>query len=140
MENYDDDFMGKIALKILNMHMEKKICYQFDEEAEKVFESIINWFNEQFNLKYSGQYNISKFEFPIFHNSYITILCNILKGHYCMTHLYDTFMPHIYTTYLYDIFIQHIYTTHLYDTFIRHSIIVVAIYFIWGFNVKIVWK
>ena len=42
MENYDDDFMGKIALKILNMHMEKKICYQFDEEAEKVFESIIN--------------------------------------------------------------------------------------------------
>lgn len=51
---YDEDFMGKIALSIFNYHYENPICYQLDDEARGAYERIINRFNDQFNLKYSG--------------------------------------------------------------------------------------
>ena len=54
MDKYDEDLIGKIALNVLNHHIENKITYQLDENAKKVYERIINRFNEQFNLKYSG--------------------------------------------------------------------------------------
>ena len=51
---YHEDFMGKIALSIFNYHYDNPVCYELDEEARRVYERIINRFNEQFNLKYSG--------------------------------------------------------------------------------------
>ena len=49
--------MGKIALAILNIHRNKEIVYDFDEEAEEMYEAIVDKYNGQFNLKYSCTYN-----------------------------------------------------------------------------------
>ena len=52
METYDPDLMGKIALALYKHHRTNHILYQFDEEAESLFETIFDKYNAQFNLKY----------------------------------------------------------------------------------------
>ena len=54
MERYDPDLMGKIALALFKHHRTNQIIYQFDEEAESLYETIFDKYNAQFNLKYSG--------------------------------------------------------------------------------------
>ena len=59
MEKYDPDLMGKIALALFQHHRTNQIVYQFDEEAESLYETIFDKYNAQFNQKYSGN-NIIK--------------------------------------------------------------------------------
>ena len=53
-ESYDTDLLGKIALGIFNHHKDVAICYALDCEAEEKFYDIVDKYNEQFNLKYTG--------------------------------------------------------------------------------------
>ena len=46
--------MGKLALGIFNFHKDSNITYVLDEQAEKVYESVVDKYNEQFNLKWSN--------------------------------------------------------------------------------------
>ena len=55
LSKYDEDLMGKICLNIFQHHIDKSITYELDKEAEEVYEAIINKYNGQFNLKYSGK-------------------------------------------------------------------------------------
>ena len=56
IENYDENLIGKIVLNVVTLHLENQICYKLSKEASKAYEKIINRYNEQFNLKYSGKY------------------------------------------------------------------------------------
>ena len=51
---YDDNIVGMVLEGILNLHKEKKITYCLSDEAERVFEVIIDKLNDQFNLKYTA--------------------------------------------------------------------------------------
>ena len=42
-----------VLYNILTHHYEKNIHYEFDNDAEELFEEIIDNYNAQFNLKYS---------------------------------------------------------------------------------------
>lgn len=46
--------MGKIALGIYNFHKDDSLLYVLTEEAEKVYEEVVDKYNEQFNLKWSS--------------------------------------------------------------------------------------
>lgn len=46
--------MGKVALAIYNYHKDDSIIYILTEEAEKVYEEVVDKYNEQFNLKWSS--------------------------------------------------------------------------------------
>ena len=45
--------MGEVLHGILTHHFENSIKYELSEEAEELFEIIIDNYNSQFNLKYS---------------------------------------------------------------------------------------
>ena len=49
---YDTNLMGEICLNIYKTHSQKELCYEFDDEAEEIFEAIFDKYNGQFNLKY----------------------------------------------------------------------------------------
>ena len=53
-QKYDDDLMGKMCLEIFHYHHDKEIKYKLDEEATKLYKSIFDKYNSQFNIKYSG--------------------------------------------------------------------------------------
>ena len=58
-KKYDPDLLGKIALGIYDYHYGKKIVYQLSDEAEEVYEEIVEKYNEQFNMKWaSSQQNL----------------------------------------------------------------------------------
>ena len=59
MRNYDDNVMGQVMSKIFVHHSETDTCYTLTEDAEKVFEAIMDKYNGQFNLKYSTPSQIS---------------------------------------------------------------------------------
>ena len=54
VESYDADLLGKVALAIFKHHKDVGICYALDCEAEEKFYDIVDKYNEQFNLKYTG--------------------------------------------------------------------------------------
>ena len=53
-QKYHDDLMAKVCLEIFHHHHDKEIMYKLDEEASKLYESIFDKYNSQFNMKYSG--------------------------------------------------------------------------------------
>ena len=57
-QKYDDKIIGKIANTIYNYHKDKSIMYELDAEAEVVYEEIVEKYNDQFNLKWSGMLQI----------------------------------------------------------------------------------
>ena len=57
-QNYDDKIIGKIANAIYNYHKDKSIMYELDAEGEVVYEEIVQKYNDQFNLKWSGMFKI----------------------------------------------------------------------------------
>ena len=65
--------MGKVCLEIFNLHHDKEIMYKFDEEASKLYESIFDKYNSQFNMKYSGNNYWNKWLFK-----YVTLLYSIM--------------------------------------------------------------
>lgn len=59
VKTYDENLMGKIALAIFEWHNGKKICYSLNGESEEAYESIVEKYNDQFNLKWaSSQENL----------------------------------------------------------------------------------
>ena len=52
---YKENILGEVLLEILKYHHDIDTCYELDEEAEEVYEQIIDKYNGQFNLKYSGK-------------------------------------------------------------------------------------
>ena len=59
-QKYDDKITGKIANTIYNYHKDKSIMYELDAEAEVVYEEIVEEYNDQFNLKWSGMLKMKK--------------------------------------------------------------------------------
>lgn len=55
---YSADIMGKIANNIYNFHKDKEIVYKLYAEAEDVYEDIVEKYNDQFNLKWSGNIHL----------------------------------------------------------------------------------
>ena len=53
-QKYHDDLMGKVCSEIFHHHHDKEIMYKLDEEASKLYKSILDKYNSQFNMKYSG--------------------------------------------------------------------------------------
>ena len=53
MSKFDENIVGKVLHAILTHHFESGIHYELSEEAEEMFEVIIDNYNSQFNLKYS---------------------------------------------------------------------------------------
>ena len=53
MANFNKHIVGQVLYNILLHHYEAGIHYEFSEEAEEMFEVIIDNYNSQFNLKYS---------------------------------------------------------------------------------------
>ena len=53
MANFNEHIVGQVLYNILLHHYEAGIHYKFSEEAEELFEVIIDNYNSQFNLKYS---------------------------------------------------------------------------------------
>ena len=58
-EKYDKDLMRKIALSLYEHHKNQEIIYKVDTAAENLYEAIFDKYNSQFNLKYSGECEIS---------------------------------------------------------------------------------
>ena len=53
-ETYDGQLIGKVCLAIYDYHHDQHICYELDDDAECLYETIFDRYNEQFNLKYAG--------------------------------------------------------------------------------------
>lgn len=53
-QSYDVNVMGKMMREIYMHHFERDIMYELSEEAEEVYENICEKYNDQFNLKWSG--------------------------------------------------------------------------------------
>ena len=51
---YDVNLMGKIMREIYMHHVDKDVMYELSQEAEEVYENICEKYNDQFNLKWSG--------------------------------------------------------------------------------------
>ena len=51
--------MGMVLEGILLIHKEKKITYTLSDEADKLYEKIIDKLNDQFNLKYTSASQLS---------------------------------------------------------------------------------
>ena len=62
-KHYDEHFMGKVCLGIYNHHYNREVCYKMSEEASKVYEYIVDKYNEIFNLKWaSSQENLDEYD------------------------------------------------------------------------------
>ena len=55
----DANIMGMVMEGILLIHKDKKITYTLSEEADKLYEKIIDKLNNQFNLKYTSASQLS---------------------------------------------------------------------------------
>ena len=58
-KKYDRDLIGKVMLAILSYHYKEEHVYQLDAIAENMYESIIDKYNGQFNLKYCNGSQLS---------------------------------------------------------------------------------
>ena len=56
---YDVNIMGMVLEGILLIHKDKKITYTLSDEADKLYEKIIDKLNDQFNLKYTSASQLS---------------------------------------------------------------------------------
>ena len=56
---YDTNIMGMVMEGILLIHKDKKITYTLSEDADKLYEKIIDKLNDQFNLKYTSASQLS---------------------------------------------------------------------------------
>ena len=54
MRLYEENIVGKVIAGIYRWHASKSVTYYLDLEAEKVFENIVDKFNDQYNLKYTS--------------------------------------------------------------------------------------
>ena len=59
MTNFNENIVGQVLHAIITYHLDVKINYQLSEEAEDMFEVIIDNYNSQFNLKYSTSSQLS---------------------------------------------------------------------------------
>ena len=59
VNGYDANIMGMVMEGILLIHKDKKITYTLSEEADKLYEKIIDKLNDQFNLKYTSASQLS---------------------------------------------------------------------------------
>ena len=53
-ECYSENLIGTVIEGILLVHKEQNIRYTLSEEADRVYECIIDKLNDQFNLKYTS--------------------------------------------------------------------------------------
>ena len=56
---YDANIMGMVMEGILLIHKDKKITYTLSDDADKLYEKIIDKLNDQFNLKYTSASQLS---------------------------------------------------------------------------------
>ena len=56
---YDANIMGMVMEGILLIHKDKKITYTLSEDADKLYEKIIDKLNDQFNFKYTSASQLS---------------------------------------------------------------------------------
>ena len=54
LQRYEENVVGKVLAGIYQFHANKATTYSLDSEAEKVFENIVDKFNDQYNLKYTS--------------------------------------------------------------------------------------
>ena len=59
VQGYDANIIGMVMEGIILIHKEKKITYTLSEEADKLYEKIIDKLNDQFNLKYTSASQLS---------------------------------------------------------------------------------
>ena len=53
---FPDNFLGNIMMSIYQHHKESGITYELDEKALEKYESIVDRYAGQFNLKYACKY------------------------------------------------------------------------------------
>ena len=53
LAEFNENIVGMVLYNILTHHYDKNTHYEFDNDAEDLFEEIIDNYNAQFNLKYS---------------------------------------------------------------------------------------
>ena len=53
LAEFNENIVGMVLYNILTHHYDKNTQYEFDNDAEDLFEEIIDNYNAQFNLKYS---------------------------------------------------------------------------------------
>ena len=53
LAEFNENIVGMVLYNILTHHYEENTHYEFDNDAEDLFEEIIDNYNAQFNLKYS---------------------------------------------------------------------------------------
>ena len=53
LAEFNENIVGMVLYNILTHHYDKNTHYEFDNDAEDLFEEIIDNYNVQFNLKYS---------------------------------------------------------------------------------------
>ena len=58
-QGYDPNIIGIVMEGILLIHKDSKIIYKLNEEADKLYEKIIDKLNDQFNLKYTSASQLS---------------------------------------------------------------------------------
>ena len=59
LSNFNENIVGQVLHSIITYHLDAKINYELSEEAEDIFEVIIDNYNSQFNLKYSTNSQVS---------------------------------------------------------------------------------
>ena len=57
-QKYDNNIIRKIANATYNYHKDKSIMCELDTEGEVVYEEIVEKYNDQLNLKWSGMLQI----------------------------------------------------------------------------------
>ena len=77
VSGYDANIMGMVMEGII--HKDKKITYMLSEEANKLYEKIIDKLNDQFNLKYTLASQLSASQ-PDFNNNEKSELSVHTKG------------------------------------------------------------
>ena len=60
MDRYHPNIIGMVMEGILLAHKDQKTVYKLSEEADKLYEKIIDKLNDQYNLKYMCSSQLSK--------------------------------------------------------------------------------
>ena len=55
-DTFGEGLINSIADNIYKYHKEKDVMYSLDEEAQEVYDEIVEKYNAQFNLKWSGKH------------------------------------------------------------------------------------
>ena len=76
---YDPNIIGMVIEGILLIHKDKEITYTLNEEADKLYEKIIDKLNDQFNLKYTTRSQLSESQ-PELNNNEKSELSVCTKG------------------------------------------------------------